>query len=204
MRIKYYIVPAVITALAVSIFVSGRPAKEYIDAITRPSPEGAVPLLVGIKRVTIKDEVLQHGNPSDYKGLSKIEWSKEIESQLQKSGLKTVYYHDADGLIMLDIELATKKETEFVAVSLRLSFAETLKIERAHPEYYFTGSRLYNCTIWQASKTLLLHSNDLKTEVQKHVRNMVGHLCNTFESGRAFFEETQKTTTSRKKSSKTK
>lgn len=180
MRTKHYILPAVITALAVSIFVSGGPPKEYIDAITRPSENTATLLLKGIKNVVVNDRFRHFGSSPDYKDFLKIDWSKDIESILQESGLETANYHEADGLILLNIELTTNKETKFVAVSLRLSFVETLKIKRAHPAYYFTGSRLYNCTTWQSSKTLILHGNDLKTEVQKHVQNMVGNFCRIY------------------------
>jgi hypothetical protein len=180
MRIKNYMIPVVITALAVSILVSGGHPKEYIDAITRPSDNTATILLKGIKNVVVKDYFNHFGSSPDYKDFSKIDWSRDIESLLQQSGLKTANYHEADGLILLNIELATNKETELAAVNLRLSFVETLKIKRATPKYYFTGARLYNCTTWQASKTLLIHGNDLKTEVQKHVRNMVGNFCRIY------------------------
>ena len=194
MRVKNYIILAVINVLAISMFVSGTFSTESIDAITRPSPAAAVPLLAGIKRVTVNDYVHHHGYSYEYKDLSKIDWSKNIESQLKKSGLKIINSNDADGLVSLNIELAKNKETELVAVSLRLSFAETLQIKRVPPEYYYTIGHRYNCTTWQASKTLILHMNDLNTEVQKHVRDMVGKFCRIYEISRsyAFVTECQK------------
>jgi hypothetical protein len=186
MRVKKYIILAVITILAISIFVSGTSSTEPIDAITRPSPEAAIPLLAGIKRVTVNDYVHHHGYSHEYKDLSKIDWSKNIESQLKKSGLKIINSNDADALVSLNIELAKNKETELVAVSLRLSFSETIKIKRVPPEYYYTIGHRYNCTTWQASKTLILHMNDLNTEVQKHVRNIVGKFCSVCEAGRSY------------------
>lgn len=187
MRVKKYIIPAAITIFTISIFVSGTSPSESIDAITRPSPEAAVPLLTGIKKITVYDYVRHHGSTYEYKDLSKIDWSKNIESQLMKSGLKIVYDDTADGLVSLNIELVKNKETELVAVSLRLSFAETIKIKRVPPEYYHTSGYRYNCTTWQASKTLILHMNDLNTEVHKHVRNIVEEFCRDCEAGRSFF-----------------
>jgi len=186
MRIKKYIILAVITALAISIFVLGRPPTESVDAITRSTEDIAASPLMGIKQVWVFGQFRPHGDPSGYEDLSKTSWFEGIESQLKKSGLKIVHRepadgivsYDADGVVLLDIELATSKATEFAAVNLNLSFVEGLKLERIPIKRYRELS--HNCITWQKSKALILHRNDLQNEIQKIVLNMSAYFCRTY------------------------
>ena len=176
MRFKNYIILAVIIVLAITTFVSGR-FTAFIHAVTRPSPDTAAALLIGIDQVYVYRKFHLHGDRSDhkelYKDLYKIDWCKDIENQLKKSGLKIVQQKYADGLVLLDIDLAKSNETEFVAVNLRLSFVELFQLDRIP----IKGSHewRFNCTTYQSCKTLILHSNDLQNEVQNSVRDMVGN-----------------------------
>lgn len=186
MRVKNYIILAVIIVLAISMFVSGTSSTESIDAITRSSEDIAVSPLMGIKQVWVFGQFRPHGDPSGYKHLSKIRWDKDFESQLKKSGLKIVRRdpsdgivpYDADGVVLLDIELATSEATEFAAVNLNLSFVEGLQLERIPIKRYC--ERSHDCITWQKSKTLILHKNDLQNGIQKLVRNMGAYFCRTY------------------------
>jgi len=186
MRIKNYIILAVITVLAISILVLGTSPTESVDAITRSSEDVAASPLMGIKQVWVFGQFRPHGDPSVYKDLSKIRWDKDIESQLKKSGLKIVRRepsdgivpYDADGVVLLDIELATSEATEFAAVNLNLSFVESFQLERIPIKRYREWS--HNCITWQKSKTLILHKNDLQNGIQKLVRNMGAYFCRTY------------------------
>lgn len=185
MRVKNYMIFAVITVLAISTFVSGR-FTAFIHAVTRPSPDTAAALMIGIDEVFVYRKFHFHGDKSSYKDvyndLNKIDWREDIESQLKKSGLKIEQQEYADGLVLLDIDLAASKETEFVAVNLRLSFVEEFQLDRIP----IKGSRewRFNFTTFQSCKTLILHRNDLQNEVQNCVWNMVGDFCRVCEASR--------------------
>lgn len=178
MRMKNYIILVVIAVLSVSMFVLVRPLAATIDAITRPSDDTAVLLLTGIKNVIVVSNVHHHGDKSDYEDFSKIDWYKGIVYQLQKNGLKIANLEPADGMVVLDIHLATNKETEFVAVNLRLSFLEELKMKRIPLKTLSEWS--HPCITWQSSHTLMLHRNNLDIEVRKRVQNMVWHFCRIY------------------------
>jgi hypothetical protein len=186
MRVKKFIILAVIVLLPISTFVSGR-YTAFIHAMTRPSPDTAAALLIGIDKVFVYRKFHLHGDRSDhkelYKDLYKIDWCKDIESQLKKSGLKIEQEEYADGLVLLDIDLAKSKATEFVAVNLRLSFVEALHLDRIP----IKGSSewRFNFITWQSSKALILHRNDLQNEVQNSVQIMVGYFCSVFEASKA-------------------
>jgi hypothetical protein len=185
MRARNYIIFAVIIVLAITTFVSGR-FTAFIHAVTRPSPDTAAALMIGIDQVYVYRKFHLHGDRFDhketYKNLYKIDWCKDIESKLENSGLKIVQQEYADGLVLLDIDLAKSKETEFVAVNLRLSFVEVFQLDRIP----IKGSHewRFNCTTYQSCKTLILHRNDLQNEVQNHVRDMVGNFCRVCEASK--------------------
>jgi hypothetical protein len=186
MQVKYYIIPAAITVLAISIFVSGTSLTESIDAITRPSPDTAAALMIGIDKVFVYRKFHFHGDKSGYKdvhkNLIKVNWREDIENQLKKSGLKIEQQEYPDGMVLIDIDLAASKTTEFIAVNLRLSFVEGFQLDRIP----IKGSheRRFNCTTYQSCKTLILHRNELNSEVQKHVQDMVGNFCRVCEASR--------------------
>jgi hypothetical protein len=148
--------------------------------MARPSDDTAVVLLKGIKQVRVYHTLHFYGDKSGYEDFSKIRWDKEIENQLKENGLKIVKREAADGMVLLDIELATNKATEFVAINLRLSFVEELKIERMPTDL---RDWPFNCITWQKTATLILNKNDLNTEVRKRVRNMGWHFCRVYLEG---------------------
>ena len=68
----------------------------------------------------------------------------------------------------MDIQLKGKKETEFVAVSIVVSVANTGPLRSLG---CFTG------IIWQSQKTLLVHKSEIMEEVPENVLYLVRALC---------------------------
>ncbi len=185
MRVKYYIIPAAITVLAISIFVSGTSSTESIDALTRSSEDTATSPLMGIKKIRIGSQIFSYGDKSVYEDLLKFNRSEDTESEMEKIGLEIVDWGPAaDGLVLLDIQLAASKATEFVAVNLTLSFIESIHLERIP----IKGGRnvKHGVVTLQKSRTFIIHRNELRDEVPKLAQKMFAFFR------RAYFEDKQK------------
>lgn len=171
MRVKKYIIPATITVLAISMFVSGTSSSESIDALTRSSEDTATSPLMGIKKIRLGCQVLRYGDKSVYENLPKFNWFEDTESEMEKIGLEIVDRGPAaDGLVLLDIQLAASKATEFVAVNLTLSFIESFHLERIPIK---RGRDVkHNAVTLQKSRTFIIHRNALWNEVPKLAQKM--------------------------------
>lgn len=178
MRVKNYLILAVITILASSIFVSGTSSTESIDALTRSSEDTATSPLMGIKKIRIGCQVFRYGDKSVYENLPKFNWFVDTESQLKKIGLKIAHREPADGLVLLDIHLATSKATEFVAVNLTLSFIESFHLERIPIKR--DGEVKHDAVTLQKSRTFIIHRNELRDEVPKLAQNMFAFFRRTY------------------------
>ena len=179
MRVKNYIIPVATTVLAISIFVSGTSPSESIDALTRASEDTATSPLMGIKKIRLGFQVFSYGDKSVYENLPKFNWFQHTKSQMEQIGLKIVDRENADGLVLLDIQLGTNKATEFVAVNLTLSFIESFYLERLTTKR--EREMKHNAVTLQKSRTFIIHKNDLRDEVPKLVRNMFGFFCRTYQ-----------------------
>ncbi len=185
MRVKNYIIPATITILAISIFVSGTSPSESIDALTRSSEDTATSPLMGIKKIRLGCQVLRYGDKSLYESLPTFNWFEDTESEMEKIGLEIVDRGPAaDGLVLLDIQLGTSKTTEFVAVNLTLSFIESFYLERLATKR--EREMKHNAVTLQKSRTFIIHINDLRDEVPKLAQNMFAFFR------RAYLEDREK------------
>jgi hypothetical protein len=184
MRVKNYIIPAVIIVLAISMFVSGTSSTESIDALTRSSEDTATSPLIRIKKIRLGCQVLRYGDKSVYESLPKFNRLEDTESKMKKIGLKIVDRGPADGLVLLDIQLATSKATEFVAVNLTLSFIESFHLERI-PIKKGSDAK-HGAVTLQKSRTFIIHRNELWDEIQKLAQNMFAFFR------RAYLEDKQK------------
>lgn len=178
MRIKNYIIPATISVLAISMFVSGTSPSESIDAITRSSEDTATSPLMGIKKIRLGCQVFRYGDKSVYESLPKFNWSEDTKRQMEKIGLKIAHREPADGLVLLDIHLAASKATEFVAVNLTLSFIESFHLERIPIKR--DGEVKHNAVTLQKSRTFIIHRNELRDEVPKLAQNMFAFFRRTY------------------------
>lgn len=180
---KYLCLAAAVTISACAIMFGRIGIDPDIDAITRPSDDSAVILLLGVKSVSVS--VLVHSNVRSY---YEVLWRKNLSSgiskQLKEAGVDVKYSRE-DAKILVDIQLATRKETEFVAANISVSFVERMPLERIPPRVvkdYPVGG-----TTWQSRLTLLLHKNEISKEVPKCLRSMVGHFCRVFHESKHGF-----------------
>jgi hypothetical protein len=182
MKVKKYtcLVAAVIISMYAVVLSQGYP---NIDALTRPSDDSANILLLGIKSVWV--DTLIHSNVRSYKGgLSSIDLDDSVIKQLSKAGVVVTSDAAYDARFLVDIQLAKRKETEFVAANISVSFTERVPLERIPPR--FKGFLLWGTT-WQSRKTLILHNNEISKEVPKCLRSMVGHFCRVFHESKHGF-----------------
>ena len=110
-----------------------------------------------------------------YKGeLSSIDLDDGVIEQLNKTGVVVTGDAAYDARFLVDIQLAKRKETEFVAANISVSFTERVPLERIPSR--FKGIPIW-CTTWQSRKTLILHNNEISEEVPKYLRCLVDHFC---------------------------
>jgi hypothetical protein len=140
-----------------------------VDALTRPSEETASMLLSKVKSVWVEIEIRSNVR-SYYEQLSNENLSVDIAKQLDEYTDVVVKKRYADGDILVDIQLKGNEDTEYVAVSIAVSFAESVELER-FDGWYFTG------ITWQSRRTLLIHKSEISEEVPKNIRYLVDHLC---------------------------
>jgi hypothetical protein len=184
MRVKNYVIPVAITVLAISIFVSGTSPSESIDALTRSSEDTATSPLMGIKKIRLGCQVLRYGDKSVYESLPKFNWFEDTESEMEKIGLEIADRGPSDGLVLLDIQLAANKATEFVAVNLTLSFIESFHLQRIPIKR--NSDVKHGAVTLQKSRTFILHRNDLRDEIPKLAQNMFAFFR------RSYLEDKQK------------
>jgi hypothetical protein len=175
---KYlYLAAAVYISFCAIVFGCCRYLFDYsIDALTRPTVETASFLLKDVKSVWVEIKI-RSKVPSYYEQLSNKNLSAEIEKQLDEYTDVAVKEYKADGDILVDIQLKERKETEFVAVSIAVSVANT------GPERSlgcFTG------ITWQSQKVLLVHKNKIMEEVPKNIQYLVRHLCHFLPNEKAW------------------
>jgi hypothetical protein len=172
MKVKKYLCITAIVTISVCTVVFGLPFftdNTIVDALTRPSEETASMLLGGVKSVWVEIEIRSNVR-SNYEQLSSKNLSTEIEKQLKEKTDVVINGSWPYCRILADIQLKGKKETEFVAADISVSFAEQVRPER-FSEYYFPG------ITWQSRKTLLIRRDEVSEEVPKHLGYLVMHLC---------------------------
>lgn len=187
MKVKKYLCLAAAVTISICAVVFGFSPFLFdhiiVDALTRPSEETAAMLLSGIQYVWVEIEI-RSNVPSYYEQLSSKNLSAEIAKQLEENTDILIYREYADGDILVDIQLKGRKETEFVAVSIAVSFAERVELER-FDSWYFTG------ITWQSRRTLLVHKNKIMEEVPKNLQYLVRHLCTLLPHHRKAWEKSQ-------------
>ena len=180
MKVKKYLCIMAVVTVSVCAIVSGR---IYIDALTRPSDDSANILLSGVKSVWA--DTLIHSNVRSYNGgLSSRDLDASVIEQLNKAGVVVTNDAAYEARFLVDIQLAKRKETEFVAANISVSFTERVPLERIQQrlkDFPIWG------TTWQSRKTLILHNKEISEEVPKYLRYMVGHFCRVFHESKHGF-----------------
>jgi len=180
MKVKKYLCLVAAVTISICAIVSGR---IYIDALTRPSDDSANILLLGIKSVWV--DTLIHSNVRSYNGgLSSRNLDASVIEQLNKAGVVVTSDAAYDARFLVDIQLAKRKETEFVAANISVSFFERVSLKRIQQR--FKGFPLWGTT-WQSRKTLILHNDEISEEVPKYLGYMVGHFCRIFHESKHVF-----------------
>jgi hypothetical protein len=185
MKVKKYLYLAAAVSISICAVVFGFNRYLFdhsIDALTRPSEDTALCLLSTIQYVWVEVEI-RSNVPSYYEQLSSKNLSAEIAKQLEENTDILVYREYADGDILVDIQLKGRKETEFVAVSIAVSVANT-----AMKRFSFSD---YTGITWQSQKTLLVHKNKIMEEVPKDLQYLVRHLCTLLPHHRKAWEKSQ-------------